>query len=334
MLERLPQTDAGSTQATIVLEAAAPDTFCSIATEHEKTPHKMTPTYQQKQAVLSVAFQGGTFYTMSTRCITQKQEPLRKAPLKIYIYSSRPVQATPAVGQTLQVVPDGSSRLVCKDTADQVVYGAESMPDDLQRQEDQEDKDDQVVDPEVLQKVISELEEQRDTLFDFGQASLQGGVPQVLEELRRKNATLCASEAALKSQLTEAKAVAGAKAAAAPPPARAGTGLGRAPPPPPGKGGGVDKAAHEALKAKAEDLAQRETKMAKELASAQQQLKQKEEDLKLASSGDSAALVQKMERMEMERDLAKAKLEAMEAKSGGGGGGAAANPKSSACVIQ
>ncbi len=43
-------------------------------------PPSIPPRYQQQQAVLSVLFASGSTYTMTTRCINQRQEPVRAAP--------------------------------------------------------------------------------------------------------------------------------------------------------------------------------------------------------------------------------------------------------------
>ena len=78
------------------METSEPTAFCSIATDHEGVPHKMLTKYQQQQAVLSVPFTTGSYYTMTTRCITQRQEPIRSDGVKVLVYSTRPLDVTPS----------------------------------------------------------------------------------------------------------------------------------------------------------------------------------------------------------------------------------------------
>ena len=35
---------------------------------------------------------GSSFYTMTARCITQRQEPVRGQPIRMLLYSTRPMQ--------------------------------------------------------------------------------------------------------------------------------------------------------------------------------------------------------------------------------------------------
>ena len=47
----------------------------------------------------------GTTYTMTTRCISQQQKPLKGVPLKLLLYSTKPMQATAQEGQQLTLMP-------------------------------------------------------------------------------------------------------------------------------------------------------------------------------------------------------------------------------------
>ena len=215
-IELMPQAadgGGGVTQANLVLEAGSADAFCSIATEHEGVQHKILSKYQQQQAVLSAPFSVGSLYKMTTRCITAQQQPLKGAPVKLLLYSTRPMQATPASGQQLHLAQDTAKRLVCKDTAAGAgsSYGEEGVPEDSRRQEGVDGKggsEEVTHDPKVLSQVISELETQRDQLYAFSREELKGTPPLILETLRKDNEELKASKTAAERALVEAQALA------------------------------------------------------------------------------------------------------------------------------
>eukprot|EP00965_Chrysotila_dentata_P202376 6181090-Pleurochrysis_carterae.AAC.6 len=117
----------GNTQVTAVLESEDASAFCSIATTTGGVPHKQTPTYAQKSAVLSVPLVSGEKYTMVTRTITQRQEPIRQGEARLYVYSSRALQLTPAANQQLRIDEDEASKIVSRQTADKVIYGEETV---------------------------------------------------------------------------------------------------------------------------------------------------------------------------------------------------------------
>ena len=178
-----------------------PSAFCSIATDHEGVPHKMLTKYQQQQAVLSVPFNNGSYYTMTTRVINAKQEELANVGVKMYLYSTRPMQASP-IKPNVFIAHDAQKGLVCRASASQVVYGIEEEPDDMRRQASDEQGEQLQRDPKVLQAVIGELEEQRDSLFEFNRGALKGGgEAAVLERLRQDNQQLVAQKAAMETEL-------------------------------------------------------------------------------------------------------------------------------------
>ena len=220
-VELLPQAGdgpaGGSVQAALVMEAGAPEAFCSIATELDRVPHKMLVKYQQQQAVLSVPFTVGSTYTMTTRCINQSQQPVRNTSIKLLLYSERPLLAMPQPGSTLErASPKALDTFVCKNTADNIIYGEEKEPDDAKRQVSAAEQAEQVQhDPTVLQAVIKDLEEQRDLLASFASAELKGKPAAVVEELRNANNDLRDRLKALGQELKQAKVMAANAAAAA-----------------------------------------------------------------------------------------------------------------------
>ena len=230
-LELLPQGNAdgggagSSTQAALVMETGEPTAFCSIATDHEGVPHKMLTKYQQQQAVLSVPFTTGSYYTMTTRCINSSQENLKQVNVRMYLYSTRPMQASP-LRDNLYVDHKATRHLVCRSTAADVVYGEEGEPEDLRRQESAGSQAEELQrDPKVLQAVIGELESQRDSLFEFNREALKGGgEAAVLERMRSDNQQLMADKAAIEAQLREARALAAASGASAAAAAKGGGG--------------------------------------------------------------------------------------------------------------
>ena len=203
----------GTLQAALVLESERPDAFCMIATEQGGAPHKMTAKYQQQQTVLSCPLTVGESYTMTTRCITQQQQPSKQTPLKIYLYTTRPISASAQKGHpSIRLLPEAQAKaIVCKATAEQIIYGAEAVPEDTKRQVSA-DKDAKAVDydPAVLKVVIDELEEQRDHLCEFARAELKGQPPAILDKLRKDNQDQRARVSALSAELNQLRAVAAA----------------------------------------------------------------------------------------------------------------------------
>ena len=125
-IELASPADGGNLQATLVAESDE-NAFCSISTLAQAVPYKQTPTYAHKQAVLSVPLSGGTQYTMVTRAITQRQEPIRNSQVKFLLYSAKPLDLTPAEGTTaFELDTKTMESMVCKANADQVVYGLAS----------------------------------------------------------------------------------------------------------------------------------------------------------------------------------------------------------------
>jgi len=198
-----------SVQSALVMETDTPEAFCSIATELDHVPHKMLVKYQQQQAVLSVAFASGQTYTMTTRCINQRQEPVRNTALKLLLYSERSMQATAQPGTSLTpMATKAISTFVSKATADQIVYGEDGLPDDCKRQVTEADKEKELQnDPTVLHAVIDELEEQRDSLASFARAELKGQPDPQMEVLRSQNNELRDRLKALGQELKQAKAI-------------------------------------------------------------------------------------------------------------------------------
>jgi len=209
-----PGADVGSVQVTLVVESAEGSAFCSITTTQDGVPHKQTPTYAQKSAVLTVPLTGGHGYTVATRCITQRQEPIRSGGVKVFVYSTRPLDVTPSAPQLLCVDDGASSAMVAKTTAEQVVYGEEKVPEDTTKPKESESKEDEFKeDPAVLASVVDELEKQRDELFKFTCAAVKSDDGfKVLETLRREKEDLRAEveEARQKLRQAEAKAAGGA----------------------------------------------------------------------------------------------------------------------------
>jgi len=211
-IELLPSAAEGTSslvQAALVMETETPEAFCSIATELDRVPHKMLVKYQQQQAVLSVPFAAGSMYTMTTRCINQRQEPVRNTPLKLLLYSERPLQATPQPGAGLSLAPNKMlDTLVSKATADQIIYGDEGHPEDSKRQvTDAEKEKEEQNDPTVLHAVISELEEQRDLIAAFAKSELKGEPDPQMERLRAANNELREQAQNLNLELKRAKAI-------------------------------------------------------------------------------------------------------------------------------
>ena len=227
-------------QAALVMESDAPDVFCSIDTELDRVPHKKIQTYSQQQAVLPVLFTAGATYTMTTRCINQRHEPVRDTAVRLLLYSERPMHASPVQGSSLHALPKTAlDGFVSRATAETVVYGHAGLPDDCKRQVSAADKKADVQqDPTVLHAVIEELEAQRDSIASFARAELAGEIDPQLEALRLTNLELREKVHGLVLELKQAKTIAAqgdrraassadllaAAAAAAPPPL---------PPPPP-----------------------------------------------------------------------------------------------------
>ena len=221
-------------QAALVMETDASDAFCSIATELDRVPHKMLQKYSQQQAVLPVLFTAGTTYTMTTRCINQRQEPVRDTAVRLLLYSEKPMHASPVQGSSLHAMPKTAlDGFVSRATAEPIVYGHAGIPDDCKRQVSAADKKADVQqDPTVLHAVIEELEEQRDSIASYARAELAGEIDPQLEALRLTNRELRAKVDDLALELKQAKTIAAqgerraassadhllAVAAAAPPP--------------------------------------------------------------------------------------------------------------------
>lgn len=197
-----------ATQATLVMETTTPDAFCSIVTEHEGELHKVLVKYQQQHAVLPVPLTPGHFYTMTTRAINQQQAALGGIPVRLLLYSTRPVQASPAHSQKIVLAPDAAKERVCKGTSALVKYGEEAEPPDSRRQQPTTKAASSSHDPKVLTAVVLELETQRDTLYSFTRDELNRQPPAILEALREQNAELQRGKAHLEAQLLEAKALA------------------------------------------------------------------------------------------------------------------------------
>lgn len=208
--------NVGTFQATLVFECDEVSAFCSISTTSEGKPHKQTPTYAQKQAVLSVPFEGGKNYTMAARCITQKQEPIVHGTVRVLIYSAKPMTLTPSDPTLVSLDEQDALNYVSRDTCKDIHYGAEEVPEDTVRVHDEDDgAGDNSTDPAVLQQVMKELEQQRDQLYVYTKASLKGEGAQVLEELRKQISEQQIKLDKINMELASAKAVAEAKSAAA-----------------------------------------------------------------------------------------------------------------------
>ena len=76
---------AHDVQATLVMETEETAAFCSITVMAGDQPYKQTPTYAQKQAVLSVPLTAGTRCSMVTRCSTQRQDPVKNGALRMLL---------------------------------------------------------------------------------------------------------------------------------------------------------------------------------------------------------------------------------------------------------
>lgn len=208
--------DVSTFQATLVLECDEAASFCSISTTADGKPHKQTPTYAQKQAVLSVPFEGGRNYTMVARCITQRQEPIRNSSVRVLVYSAKALTLTPGDPALVSIDEAEGLSYVSRDTAKDIPYGDEEVPDDTVRSaEEGGDGPEEAHDPTVLHQVLREIEQQRDNLYSFTRASLKGEVPPVLEDLRSQVTAQQAKIDKLSQDLAEAKAVAEAKTMAA-----------------------------------------------------------------------------------------------------------------------
>ena len=206
----------GNFQATVVFECEENSAFCSISTTSAGKPHKQTPTYAQKQAVLSVPFEGGKNYTMVARCISQRQEPVRNAAVRVLVYSAKPMTVTPSDSKLVNLDEEDAKNYVSRDTAKDIPYGEEEVPEDtIRARPEDEGSGDDATDPAVLHQVMKELEQQRDQLYVYTKSALQGEGPQVLEELRKQIADQNAKMEKLNMELASAKAVAEAKSAAA-----------------------------------------------------------------------------------------------------------------------
>ena len=99
-------------QATLVIETEEAAAFCSISTSVNDQPYKQTPTYAQKQAVLSMPLVGGSTYAMTTRCITQRQEPIKNGPMRLLLYSTAPLKVEPTAGQQLSISIEAGEKMV------------------------------------------------------------------------------------------------------------------------------------------------------------------------------------------------------------------------------
>ncbi len=216
-----------------------------------------------------------------------------------------------AQGSNMQVDPKAPELLVNKDTAEQVLYGSEGLPDDLKRQAPEGEKtEDLVTDPEVLSKVIESVEEQRDQLFTFSQNELSGSknVP-LIEEMRLKNNELVTAQKNLTLELKKAQAIASANAVSA--------------------SSGPSQSAYDEMQKKVTKLqaevAGRDASAGNSVKQVQEleaRLKEKEEALVQAMAaagggGDAgaqmAAMMQKL--TEAERDLAHSKMATMQAEA-------------------
>ena len=318
-------------QATLVIETEETAAFCSISTMQGDAPYKQTPTYAQKQAVLSVPLQAGSPYTMITRCITQRQEPIKNGGLRILLYSSVPLGVAPAAGQQLAVSIEAADKMVSQATAPRVLYGEETVPEDTKKPEVKEEEAEASYDPAVVQAVLEELEQQRNNLYAYAKESGSGEPPAILEQLRKQNEELKLKADELRKAGAGAKAMAERQGGAADKEAAsaaqaqvaklreqvaeleaklAAGGGGAAPPPATGGGGGSA-----ALKA-AQKQAQEATAKAQAL---EQKLKAAQAKGGGGGGGGSSDLEKEVERLQKENAAQKAEI--------------AAGPKSAACLV-
>ena len=169
--------------------------FCSITTAvradgNQPRLHKQTPTYAQRSAVLSVPLTGGETYVVQTRCITQRQESIQGGKVKAYVYATQHCDVkTDVAGADGKPTMDWASAesMVSADTCAKLSYGEEGVPDDMHRQKDEgeKEKEEDKFDPEVMQKVLGELEQQRDNLYAYSKAEFNPEPPAILERPRR-----------------------------------------------------------------------------------------------------------------------------------------------------
>lgn len=197
----------GQCQATLVIETEETAAFCSISTMVDDQPYKQTPTYAQKQAVLSVPLEGGKAYTMATRCITQRQEAIKNGSIRLLLYTTAPLKVEPAPGQQLAVSLEAAEKMVCSVTAPRITYGEEGVPEDSKKPAAEAEDEDQSYDPKVVEAVMTELETQRNNLYAFCQAELKSEPPAILEELRKANDDLKSKVETLRSEAANAKAI-------------------------------------------------------------------------------------------------------------------------------
>mmetsp|Transcript_8106 Transcript_8106/g.20105 ORF Transcript_8106/g.20105 Transcript_8106/m.20105 type:complete len:1749 (-) Transcript_8106:113-5359(-) len=264
-LDLTPQ-ESGSVQATLVVDAMGNDAvFCSIATySSDGVLHKQTSTFSQRSAVLTTAFPAGSgSYSMKAKFITQRQDPVRGQQIRILLYSTRPMQASAAVGQKLALDYEASNSFVSRSTAGAIDYGEEvsaehALASVRAHKEDEAELD---ASPAVIYEVMNELEQQRDTLYSFTRSQLNDEPPAILESLRRQNEELRREQQTLQEDLAKAQAELASRVPNTPrmppPPAEAR-------PPPISKlvetngksSAGVDKKAVEEMKAKTAQLMQ------------------------------------------------------------------------------
>jgi len=201
--------DGHPVQATLVIETEEAAAFCSISVSVNDQPYKQTPTYAQKHAVLSMPLVGGSTYAMTTRCITQRQEPIKNGSMRLLLYSTAPLKVEPAAGQQLAVSIEAAEKMVSDLTASRVTYGEECVPEDTKKPEPVEESEEQSLmhDIEVVQAVMHELEEQRNNLFAYSKADGKEGPPAILEDLRKKNEELKGKVESLRAEAANAKAM-------------------------------------------------------------------------------------------------------------------------------
>ena len=147
--------DGHPVQATLVIETEEAAAFCSISVSVNDQPYKQTPTYAQKHAVLSMPLVGGSTYAMTTRCITQRQEPIKSGPMRLLLYSTAPLKVEPAAGQQLAVSIEAAEKMVSDLTSSRITYGEECVPEDTKKPEPVEESEEQSLmhDIEVVQGV-------------------------------------------------------------------------------------------------------------------------------------------------------------------------------------
>ena len=302
--------DAGNMQATLVAELEE-QAFLSVSTLADAVPYKQTPTYAHKQAVLSVPLSGGTPYTMVTRAITQRQEPIRNSTVKFLLYSAKPLDLTSTADTTpFELDTKTMESMVCRANADQVVYGEECVPDDcVKKEEGGAAAEEENTDPVVLGMVMKQLEGQRNDLCAFAKADLKNEVPSHFEMQRAEREQLRAQVAELKTQVESANMRAAEMASG-------GAGAVGSP------AGGGDSAKVRDLEAKLRASEAKE----KELQAKVTQLS-KPRDAK----GDAAVAAKQLEDVTAQLQKAEAKaaqatkrMESVESKLGQGGGGGGA----------